>query len=188
MLFWRCSPGLPAHRLHSVKVATGAYPTCTCVRAGRYRADAAAGSAPERPHAQPLLARGTGLSKLRLLDLSHNQLSRVPPCVPAGLHALYIGVNSISELPAWLPAHCPHLRRLDVHMNNVLLLHPDVLRALPLQMLACSCNPVLQGSGPLATALAQGKPCTELRSVAQQMTFSDWQAELLSLRGLHCAS
>ena len=122
------------------------------------------------------------LVNLKVLDLSGNQLARVPPCLPPSLEALYLGTNLVCELPKWLPAHLPKLTHLDVHMNNVLFVHGDVLRHPPLRMLAMAQNPVLRGGGELALAMARGDTLPALRMRVQGMTAAQWHLELDSLR------
>jgi Leucine-rich repeat (LRR) protein len=127
------------------------------------------------------------LPKLKLLDLSSNQLARIPPCIPASLEALYIGANRVCELPSWLPAHAPKLVHLDAHMNNVVWIHPAIVNMPALQMLAVAQNPVLRGGGQLSTALAAGAALADVRQVLQRMTAAHWRQELDSLRGLDAA-
>ncbi|OZI61638.1 NEL-type E3 ubiquitin ligase domain-containing protein [Bordetella genomosp. 11] len=68
-------------------------------------------------------------SELRLVDVSDNQIARLPANLPAGLKVLYASRNRLAQLPGRLPAT---LEELDVSSNRLreLTRLPDTLRIL----------------------------------------------------------
>jgi Leucine-rich repeat (LRR) protein len=94
-------------------------------------------------HDAPRHIPGAGhLPRLQVLDLSSNYFAHIPSCLPSSLRALYMSTNLLREVPRWLASRAPNLSHLDVHMNDIRIVHADVLCLTSLTLLALAQNPV----------------------------------------------
>ncbi|KAM9098468.1 podocan-like protein 1 isoform X2 [Sarcophilus harrisii] len=81
---------------------------------------------------------------LKLLDLSHNELSFVPPDLPEALEFLYLQGNRIGSVGAQAFLSTPHLRALVLRSNQLLMtsISPEAfLNLLHLEVVDTSGNP-----------------------------------------------
>ncbi|XP_074166917.1 podocan-like protein 1 isoform X1 [Sminthopsis crassicaudata] len=81
---------------------------------------------------------------LKLLDLSHNELSFVPPDLPEALEFLYLQGNRIGSVGAQAFLTTPHLRALVLRSNQLLMtsISPEAfLNLLHLEVVDTSGNP-----------------------------------------------
>ena len=123
------------------------------------------------------LSDESSLEHFRELDLSHNFLTRVPVWLPAGLVALYIADNRLVEIPEWLGNCMTELAFLDAHLNSLLTIPVSMQNLGKLRLLGLTENPMVDGGGKLASAVAAGLPAEEILKTLARMTKPDWVEE-----------